>query len=289
MLRPNGRHLTPGSPLRVGRTGLASFVFALLHPGGAKAATVSADILTLTRTFGSMEIPFREVEAAEVAAGWFWSGIRIRSSSRRVTVSGLPKSDAQAFTDALESARVDWWQRTLAAHVGKLRSVDNRLVQLADPPRYMAHSVFSDLECDAKDAAAPFPSQWPDKLSGVAEIGMLNAIQDFLRSPEAHRSQANEAFVINELARSEEFFDKVEARPLTDEQRRAVVVDEDRNLVVAAAGSGKTSVIVAKAGWLLQKRYRRPSELLLLAFAIAPQKAAPHIQLSRRFFLSHFL
>ena len=29
------------------------------------------------------------------------------------------------------------------------------------------------------------------------------------------------------------------------------------NLVVAAAGSGKTSVIVAKAGWLIRKQYRR--------------------------------
>ena len=219
-----------------------------------------------------MMIPFREIEAAEVAAGWFWSDIRIRSSSRRVTVSGLPKSDARAFTDTLECARVDWWQRTLTAHVGKLRSVDNRLAQLADPPKYMASSVFFDLKRDAKSAVAPFPSQWPDALSGAAEIHMLKATQDFLGDSEAYRARANDAFVVNELARSKEFFDKVEARPLTDEQRRAVVVDEDRNLVVAAAGSGKTSVIVAKAGWLLQRNYRRPSELLLLAFAKDAQK-----------------
>ena len=66
--------------------------------------------------------------------------------------------------------------------------------------------------------------------------------------------------------------DRIETRPLTDEQRRSVVVNEDRNLVIAAAGSGKTSVIVAKAGWLLQKSYRPPSELLLLAFASDAQK-----------------
>ena len=69
------------------------------------------------------------------------------------------------------------------------------------------------------------------------------------------------------MTRLREFFDRIEARPLTDEQRRAVVVDEDRNLVVAAAGSGKTSVIVAKAGWLHHRGFRHPSELLLLAFA----------------------
>ena len=44
-------------------------------------------------------------------------------------------------------------------------------------------------------------------------------------------------------------------------------MDDDRNLVVAAAGSGKTSVMVAKAGWTVARGDRRPEELLLLAFA----------------------
>ena len=69
-----------------------------------------------------------------------------------------------------------------------------------------------------------------------------------------------------------DFFDRVEAQPLTDEQRRAVVIDEDRNLVVAAAGSGKTSVIVAKAGWLTWREYRKPEELLVLAYGKGAQE-----------------
>ena len=44
-------------------------------------------------------------------------------------------------------------------------------------------------------------------------------------------------------------------------------VDDDHNLVVAAAGSGKTSVMVAKAGWIVERGDRRPEDLLLLAFA----------------------
>ncbi len=96
---------------------------------------------------------------------------------------------------------------------------------------------------------------------------MLKYPQVFLTDPRKRRRQANDTFIANELVRSKELFDKIESRPLTDEQRRAVVVDENRNLVIAAAGSGKTSVIVAKAGWLIRKRYRHPSELLLLAFA----------------------
>jgi DNA helicase-4 len=96
---------------------------------------------------------------------------------------------------------------------------------------------------------------------------MLEIIGHFLENPAGARARANEAFVANEMVRSREFFDSIEAKPLTPDQRRAVVVDEDRNLVVAAAGSGKTSVIVAKAGWLLRKKYQDPSELLLLAYA----------------------
>ena len=43
--------------------------------------------------------------------------------------------------------------------------------------------------------------------------------------------------------------------------------DDDHNLVVAAAGSGKTSVMVAKAGWIVERGDRRPEDVLLLAFA----------------------
>ena len=96
---------------------------------------------------------------------------------------------------------------------------------------------------------------------------MLKEIQSFLKDSEGYRARTNNTFVANELIHSRGFFDRIESRPLTNEQRRAVAVDEDRNLVVAAAGSGKTSVIVAKAGWLLRKGFRNPSELLLLAYA----------------------
>ncbi|TKT57955.1 hypothetical protein FDR95_12315 [Rhizobiaceae bacterium LC148] len=62
------------------------------------------------------------------------------------------------------------------------------------------------------------------------------------------------------------FFDTIEKNPLTPEQRLAVVTDEDATLVLAGAGSGKTSVIVAKAAYLVERGIRKPDEILLLAF-----------------------
>ena len=266
------RTLEPVLPFEVGRTGLASFLLPLLRPRDAKAAIVDADVLTLALPFGARTIIIQEIESAVMARAWLWSGTKIRHASGRETVSGLSWHQARTLVDALEASRLGWWRRTLAAHNETLRSVHDRLAQLADPPRYMARSVFSDLERDAETAGGEFPARWPDALSGAPEIRMLKTIQDFLKDSEGCRARANDTFIVNELVRSREFFDTIEARPLTNQQRRAVVIDEDRNLVVAAAGSGKTSVIVAKAGWLLQKGYRRPSELLLLAFAKDAQK-----------------
>ena len=45
-----------------------------------------------------------------------------------------------------------------------------------------------------------------------------------------------------------------------------MLLDERRNLVVAGAGTGKTSVLVAKVGYLLKSGLCRPDEILMLAF-----------------------
>ena len=76
----------------------------------------------------------------------------------------------------------------------------------------------------------------------------------------------NARFVAAEIKKHRTFFDTIESKPLTEEQRVASVVLQDRNLLVAAAGSGKTSTIVAKAGYSLLTRQYAPSELLVLAF-----------------------
>ena len=50
-----------------------------------------------------------------------------------------------------------------------------------------------------------------------------------------------------------DFFRQVESSPLNPAQARAVVNGEHSLLVLAGAGSGKTSVLVARAGWLLAR------------------------------------
>lgn len=70
---------------------------------------------------------------------------------------------------------------------------------------------------------------------------------------------------VQKIAR-QEFFDTVEKNPLTDEQIHACVCMDDAVMVVAAAGSGKTSTMVAKTGYVLHERLATPGQILLLAF-----------------------
>jgi DNA helicase IV len=77
-----------------------------------------------------------------------------------------------------------------------------------------------------------------------------------------------------------DFYDSIESNPLTDAQRLAVIRNNDKNLVLAAAGTGKTSVMVAKALDLIDSNVASKQEILVLAY----NKAAAE-ELKERVFL----
>jgi DNA helicase-2/ATP-dependent DNA helicase PcrA len=62
---------------------------------------------------------------------------------------------------------------------------------------------------------------------------------------------------------------------LTDDQRRAVTHGEGPLLIVAGAGTGKTTVITRRIAWLVTSRRARPEEILALTFT---DKAAAEMQ-----------
>jgi DNA helicase-4 len=86
------------------------------------------------------------------------------------------------------------------------------------------------------------------------------------RGPALFRSESNNTFVTAEMNRWSAYLDSIESHPLTTAQRLAVVTNEDRTRVIAGAGSGKTSVVVAKVGYLVKKGLYNPSQMLVVAF-----------------------
>lgn len=79
-------------------------------------------------------------------------------------------------------------------------------------------------------------------------------------------ARRNETFVVSERQALADFFNTVEKSPLTDEQVDAVVRFDNRVRVIASAGSGKTSTMVARAAYTLMRRIATADQILMLAF-----------------------
>ena len=245
--------------LEFGRRGLAPIVFAILRPGDARAATVKGYALTLTLPWRSVTLPVKEIETVEVSEWWGVCGTgRLGDQDRDCIGSFTGRGHSLGKT--LEAAR--------ECAGGRRR--------LGPQPTRFVPSMCASPSWPTRPATPPgkplpiFGAKRPPWRAGSRRFGRtqsratprsayLKRVRTFLNDPERLRIRANETYITNELRRSRAFFDTVEAHPLTDEQRRAVVVDETCNLVIASAGSGKTSVIVAKAGWLLRRGYRQAS------------------------------
>jgi len=94
----------------------------------------------------------------------------------------------------------------------------------------------------------------------------ISELLNFQENPDIWIEKSNTLFIKNEKINEKKFLDTIEANPLTEKQQEAVLVNENNNLILAGAGSGKTSVIVAKVAYLIKKNILTPSEILVLAF-----------------------
>lgn len=86
------------------------------------------------------------------------------------------------------------------------------------------------------------------------------------------KDRLREAYESKLLLSRKSFFDIIESNPLTEQQRLSVIRNNDINLVLAAAGTGKTSVMVAKALDLIESKAAKNDEILVLAYNNAAAK-----------------
>jgi DNA helicase IV len=77
----------------------------------------------------------------------------------------------------------------------------------------------------------------------------------------------NEQFIQKRLVEYQDLFKK-SPFPLDENQRRAVIVDDKHNLVIAGAGAGKTEVLITRIAYLISRKPDTilPERILALAF-----------------------
>lgn len=138
--------------------------------------------------------------------------------------------------------------------------------KLISDNHYFAHSESESLKVDYDKIAKDMQLVFPDykKYVGTEEPEQLLTIIPKL---ELTRKTHNAQFVESQLRKNQNYFDMVlDSYPLDSQQRDSIVKLEDNCLVIASAGSGKTSTIVGKTKYLVEKRKIKPEKILLLTY-----------------------
>lgn len=134
------------------------------------------------------------------------------------------------------------------------------------PNHYFAHSELKFFKNYISKAVELFNLLMPKYCEYITDEDTLE-LQRIINYIENDREQHNKEFVANELVSCSAYFDTVLlSYPLDIQQRESIVKLEDNCLVIASAGSGKTSTILGKAKYLIERRHIDPSKILLLTY-----------------------
>ncbi|MDD1794623.1 DNA helicase IV [Enterovibrio sp. ZSDZ42] len=184
--------------------------------------------------------------------------------ARSISVYGLPWQDLTAFVSRITDAYQLW----LGKQQNRFMLVEHELIALRD--EIGAHKGY------LRDADL---RQWMNKANKqIEELGvhpqvaalanpeLYQSLFVWLQNGSAMRDARNVRWKKNELTRWSQWFDGIESSPLNLSQRQAVLMDDNHNLLLAGAGSGKTSVLMARTQYLVASEQATADRIVMLAF-----------------------
>lgn len=186
---------------------------------------------------------------------WSWKSHKLKAAIRKVVGKDIQQQAKKLRTPLIE----------FRSHA-QSRFREDRYIRVSDIER-----LKKDYKTQCSDTAFQLKNLIRHPLASYGlrvdeHEKLFRQLAEMTSPRSAEVKRRNQRFVESEIAKYGNLFDRVESNPLTAEQREACVVFEDRNLLVAAAGSGKTSTIVGKVGYAIAKGLYKPSEILVLAF-----------------------
>lgn len=259
-------------PTTVGKvfTGSKKWVFHL----GANEYRIVSELYDYSGTLN-------DLEALIVDTGYFWATIEIPlQGNHKITLDGIPNQKALELNSNVKfrikkeaarlKAQVEATIKAFNANIQPILAWANKsnlqIEQHLASKGWLSHELISDVTqskptCNI-DFDFPAIREHIDTLPNIQS----EAIKLWQSSIIRLCNILNEEQFKSALDHSKVFFNTIEKSPLTQEQIRAAVCFDNRNLLVASAGSGKTSTMVAKCGFAIKQGYFKPEEILLLAF-----------------------
>jgi len=217
-----------------------------------------------------------------IIAFWVWKAVGPQKQhKRRAEVSVREQEEAQRAAREEESRRKAEHERTqrIAAAEEQRRKTEKQEAQLGEWEDIIlrAHhelniyEYFSGHQMETWVNNHKPLNKLNNLMSEIVEVSPLfeqiSEIKKVLENPPGWREKKNKKFLKTEKRKFKKFFDNIEEHPLTEKQRDAILSNDNRCLTVAGAGTGKTSTVVGKVGYLLKTQWCRPSEILLLSFS----------------------
>ena len=252
----------------------SAWLYRLFTLGPARAS-LTGETIHIEGLLGHApaEIPVGAIDSITVRPSWFWHRLTIRLGDRTErSVGGLDEREATRVRDAAIEGAV----RVARALSTRLKQLDERLRQHFAGERYARYSDSQKLH----EALAPVLRECKGLIrerldweagEAVGRLAPLELVEGF----EAARRRANSIFTSKNIPTAQSAALETLGSLLTNEQAEAVATDEDATLVLAGAGTGKTSVIVGKVAHLVRNQGVSPDKVLVLAFN---RKAADEIR-----------
>jgi DNA helicase-4 len=235
-----------------------------------RSICIDEETLELASANSVVRIPFSIWNGKiTVKRGLIWSELKVLSHEEKGrqtvwVVQGLPWPEAKRFAKQAVHCYQLWHTeqcRLLNTYLPQWEEDLHRLIQL---PRYLPHSKLQTW-CQLVD------KQFTEMSMSLCEAkrrmpDRIEALIPWLDNPAEALEQRNYQWVSRERENWQVLFSQSESSPLNLSQQQAVLLNNDHNLVLAGAGSGKTSVLVTRVSYLIQSHLAQPEEILMLAF-----------------------
>lgn len=182
-------------------------------------------------------------------------------------VGRLDPNDATRLTEAYTVARLAFWRSRIIPAKGVLEDGIALFARLRERDQYLRTSECQQWLVELQPYRSVLDDLGEYALLGLALPEGVEEFRSFMVDAEAWRILFNEQWMKAQESRFSTLFESIEKHPLTARQQKACVVDEDNVLVLAGAGTGKTSTMMAKAAYLVRAGLAKPDEILMLAFA----------------------
>ncbi|WP_370973587.1 DNA helicase IV [Enterobacter wuhouensis] len=212
-------------------------------------------------------IPFNQLLAIHCKRGLVWGELEfVLPADKVVRLHGTEWAETQRFHHHLNTLWQQWSHDMSVIAAQVLQQVLDDIAQSNAQQKWLTRQQTAGLQHKIRQAltALPLPATRLNEFDNCRDA--WQRCQAWLTDIDKSRLAHNQAWTDAMLTDYADFFSTVESSPLNPAQARAVVNGEQSLLVLAGAGSGKTSVLVARAGWLLTTGEAVADQILLLAF-----------------------